>query len=235
VIAGEEVLALITARGGSKRIPRKNVRVLGTKPLIAWTIEAALNAPLVDRVVLSTDDAEIAGVARERGCDVPFVRPAEFAGDHSSSTEVALHALEALEHAYRWLVLLQPTSPFRTAEDIDACIRACADGGADSAISLCPTERSPVVMFTIGEKSTIVPVVESDIDLQVARSQDLPPAYEINGAIYVVRTRHLIETGAFFDASTIAYVMPRARSVNIDTEMDFAWAELLLGRASPDG
>src|SRR5262245_25182815 len=125
MIDAKRVLGLITARGGSKGVPRKNVRPLGGKPLLAWTIEAARNAPVIDRLILSSDDAEIIEVARAWGCEVPFVRPPELATDTADSVEVVRHALSTLGEDYDYVVLLQPTSPLRTGEDIENCVRLC--------------------------------------------------------------------------------------------------------------
>src|SRR5690606_9725040 len=121
----KKVLGLITARGGSKGIPRKNIKLLGGKPLIAWTIDAALKSRYIDRLILSSDDNEIISIAKSLNCDVPFVRPSELATEISSSMDVVLHALDHVGEFFDFLLLLQPTSPFRTSEDIDAIIESC--------------------------------------------------------------------------------------------------------------
>ena len=241
MIDGGRVLALITARGGSKRVPRKNVLPFAGLPLIAWSVLAAKASRLVDRVVVSSDDPEIIAEAVAHGCDAPFVRPAFLSGDEAGSVDVALHALDVLEaenDRYDWLMLLQPTSPLRTAKDIDGSIEACVAAGAHSALGLTEPERSPYVMFTLGAAGSVVPLIEAGIDLQTARSQDLPRAYAINGAVFLTRTDWLRANRAFYGPGTIPWIMPQERSVNIDTPWDFAlgeWAAARLGLGREEG
>ena len=222
-------LALITARGGSKRLPGKNVRPLGGKPLIQWTVEASLACPLVHRTVLSTDDAEIAEAARACGCDVPFMRPPELAHDTASSVDVVRHALDAVGDGYEWLVLLQPTSPFRAPRDIADGIARLQTAGGNSLIAVAEPEKSPYLMFRRRADSTLDSVAGIKLaDLRHTRTQDLPECYEINGALYVVRIAWFRESGTLFDDDTLSLVMPRSRSANIDTPLDFAVAEAWL-------
>lgn len=225
-----KVLGLITARGGSKSIPRKNVVPLAGKPLIAWTIEAALNSSLLDRVVVSTDDEEIREVAQRWGAEVPFMRPAELAQDDSPHIPVIIHAVEWLEsqEGKRWdyVLLLQPTSPLRSAEDIDGAIELACEREADGVVSVHPAPSHPYFTKRItadGRLEDFVTKPEGYL-----RRQDLPPAYALNGAIYLIRCESLIEEHSLFPPRTYAQVMPVERSLDIDTEWDLHLGELIL-------
>lgn len=225
----DDVLALITARGGSKRLPGKNTKALGGSPLISWTIREALKAKYITRLIISTDDEKAAKIARDEGCAVPFMRPPALAGDHSTSFDVAKHALEALENRYKWLVLLQPTSPFRSAADIDACVDMAINNNANSVISVCQSHPSYVMHFTKDERGLLKsPYGMSIKDLNHTRSQEMPDTFHINGAVYVVNVDWFLESRAFFDDETLAWEMPASRSVNIDTHEDWAMAEFFL-------
>jgi N-acylneuraminate cytidylyltransferase len=224
VIRGQSVLGLIPARGGSKGLPRKNVRPLAGKPLIAWTIEAARDSAYLDRVVLSSDDKEIIRVAQQWDCDVPFVRPAELASDEASGMAPVLHALEALPD-YALVVLLQPTSPLRIAADIDACIEACVERDAPACVSVSPASENPYWMFTLGPKRVLTPLFAGTLP---ERRQDLPAAYCLNGAVYVARTPWLRSSRDFISPATVAHVMPAERSADIDDAHDFEYVEFLM-------
>lgn len=229
MIAGQKVLALITARGGSKGLPGKNIRPLAGIPLVAWSVRAAHAASLVDRTVLSTDDAAIAAAAREFGCEVPFMREARLAADDTSSLDVVLDALDRVP-GFDILVLLQPTSPLRTAADIDNAIRLCVESGAPGCVSVREAEESPYWMYTMdpgGRMSPVLPAAN-----RAPRRQDLPPVHVLNGAVYVARTEALRRERAFVIDGTLGYLMPAERSVDIDTEPDFVAAERLLAGSS---
>lgn len=233
MIGTDRVVGLITARAGSKRVPGKNTRTLGGRPLVAWTIEAALRSRYVDRVIVSTDDPAVIEVATALGAEAPFVRPPELSDDHASSVDVGVHALEAcgLAGDPGWLVLLQPTSPFRNDDDIDAALDLARERAATSVISVCPPDKSPYSMFRPRDDGTLQPLLDITMEqLQTARSQDFPSVFEINGATYVVRIPWFLERRAYFADDTLAFVMPRERSVNIDTEDDFALAEVIAAR-----
>jgi CMP-N-acetylneuraminic acid synthetase len=225
----DRVLALVTARGGSKSIPGKNIAPLAGKPLLAWTIEAARGAAQVDRIVLSTDDPAIARAGREHGAEVPFLRPAPLAGDDSPHIPVVLHALAWLaEHeGYRpeWVVLLQPTSPLRESRDIDGALAVAMDTDADAVVAVSPLERAHLIR-EVGEDGRIAPPAGDP--RRYVRRQDARETYAVNGAVYLVRTRTLIERQSFYGDRTYAYHMPRERSVDIDTVLDMKLAELLL-------
>jgi CMP-N,N'-diacetyllegionaminic acid synthase len=217
-----KVLGLIPARGGSRGVPRKNVRELGGKPVLAWTLEAALGCPSLDRVVVSTDDDEIADLARTYGAEVPFERPAELAADETPDLPVYRHALETLGEDCDAVAWLRPTAPLRTADDIAAAV-ALLDDGADCVRSVCEAEHSPYWMGRIHE-GRLVPLLD-DVP---AQRQLLPPVYRLNGAVDIVRCSSVRDE--LFGGTVRPYVMPLERSVDLDTELDFLLAEALLRR-----
>ncbi|RHX90880.1 cytidylyltransferase domain-containing protein [Leptospira stimsonii] len=223
MISGQTVLGLITARGGSKGVPGKNIRTLSGKPLIAWTIESAKESKYLDRLILSTDDEAIISVAVRFSCETPFIRDEHLASDSASSLEVVVDALEKCP-GYDWIVLLQPTSPFRSASDIDNALELCIEKKTNACVSVSEAEESPYWMFNL-ENSKLRPV----IDLPIAkRRQDLPKVYSLNGAIYISRVDTFLQRRAFLHGDTVAYEMPQRRSIDIDTEADFEFAEYLL-------
>jgi CMP-N,N'-diacetyllegionaminic acid synthase len=230
------LLAIVPARGGSKRLPRKNVLPLGGKPLIGWTIDAARESGCFVDVLVSTDDAEIADAARAHGALVPWLRPAAFATDTARSIDVVLHALDWYERergAVTGLVLLQPTSPFRTAATIREAVQRFIDLGADaSVVSVSPAETHPAWTFLL-DGTRMRPACGWD-SLKL-RSQDLPTAYTLNGAIYVATPARLRATESFFADDMNALVMEdMAESQDIDTPEDWAGAEQLALRLTQD-
>jgi CMP-N-acetylneuraminic acid synthetase len=221
------LLAIIPARGGSKRLPRKNVLHLGGKPLIAWSIDAARESGCFVDLLMSTDDAEIADVARAHGALVPWLRPAEFATDTARSIDVVLHALDWYERergAVDGMMLLQPTSPFRTAATIRAAAERFRALGADApVVGVSPAETHPAWTFSLAG-SRMQPFCGWD-SLKL-RSQDLPPAYTLNGAIYVSTPGRLRATQSFYADDMHALVMTdRAESQDIDTAEDWDHAQ----------
>ncbi len=225
MIKGKSVLALIPARGGSKGVPRKNIREVSGKPLIAWTIEAARKSAYIDRLILSSEDAEIMAVAQSFGCDVPFVRPSELARDDTPGIAPVLHALDALP-GYDFVVLLQPTSPLREIADIDGCIARCAESGAPACVSVSAPTHHPYWTYRIDDEGHLSPLFDKAPD----RRQDLPEIYAVNGAVYVARTSDLRQTRNFVMSGAQAFVMPDIRSLDIDTPADLILAECLLKR-----
>lgn len=222
-------LGLIPARGGSKGILRKNLRQLGGKPLLAWSIEAAQNSRYLDRVVLSSEDAEIIETARQFDCDVPFVRPDELASDNAPGIAPVLHALEMLQaENYDYLVLLQPTSPLRQARDIDAAIELCIENNAPACVSVTEETHNPWWMFTLDAEKRLLPLL--DKENMPLRRQDAPQTYSLNGAVYVGRCDYLLEHKSFLGPETIAYAMPPERAIDIDQELDLELAELLVSK-----
>lgn len=223
------ILALITARGGSKSVPKKNIRLVAGKPLIAWTIEAAKSCKSLNRVVVSTDDEEIAQAAREWGAEVPFIRPSELAQDDSPHIPVVTHAVEWMEshESMRsdYVLLLQPTSPLRSSNDIDDSIRLALEHDADSVVSVCEAPYHPYLAKNIvnGRLEDFMPSPEG----YLAR-QALPQSFVNNGAIYLVRRDVLMERETLYTDDSYAYLMPAERSLDIDTPWDLHLAELIL-------
>jgi CMP-N-acetylneuraminic acid synthetase len=228
-----KIVALITARGGSKAVPRKNVIPVAGKPLIAWTIEAALGCPGVSRSIVSTDDREIAEVAEKHGAEVPFLRPSELARDDSTSFDVAAHALEWLagqdETPPDYLLLLQPTSPLRTSDDIDGAIALARERNSAAVVGVCEASPHPFLARRIEADGTLHRFIEAGG--MPSRRQDFPPAYFVNGAIYLNRPASLLATRSFQPPGALAYTMPRERSLDIDTPWDVRLADLLLRQA----
>ena len=221
----QSVLGLITARGGSKGVPGKNVKLLAGKPLIVWTIEAALTSGRIDRLILSTDSDEIAGVAKSAGCEVPFTRPSALATDTATSNDVIRHALETIDCTDDRVVLLQPTSPLREAQDINGCLDAQAASGGPFCVSLCVADPPPEYHFRINAQHRLNPVIASS---KALRRQDLPLSYTLNGAVYVFERKWFLANGKLKMADAAAYLMPPERSIDIDTDMDFMLAEMCM-------
>lgn len=218
MIGARRVLAVIPARGGSKGLPGKNILPVNGRPLLAWSVEAGRGARHVDRVVLSSDDDVIIAAGRACGCEVPFRRPAALATDTASSLDVVLHALDSLP-GYDVVVLLQPTSPLRTAADIDGACATFVASGASSCVSVALADQSPHWMYRLDAGRTLVPLLaQPDLTL---RRQDLPKVYVLNGAIYIADVAWLRRHRTFVGADTVAYVMPAARSLDIDSAADF--------------
>ena len=229
------ILAVITARGGSKGIPQKNLSTILGKPLIAYTIEAALQARTLTRTIVSTDDKTIAQVSEQYGAEVPFLRPKHLATDTATGIAVLQHAVTYLEEKEGFVtdivVCLQPTSPLRSAEDIDQAVNLCLKSGADSVVSLCRAKHHPFWMKKVVE-GRVYSLMNEDEQLY-ARRQALPPVYQLNGALYVTRRRILLEEDRVLGDTTLAYIMPEERSIDIDTQTDLRIAEYILQRGSP--
>ncbi|MBD3920701.1 acylneuraminate cytidylyltransferase family protein [Paenibacillus sp. PR3] len=226
MIQGKKVLGIIPARGGSKGVPMKNTRLFNGKPLIAWAIEAAKRSRYLDRVIVSSDNEDIMRIAREWDGDVPEARPEELARDDSTSIDVVLHLLDQFP-GYDYVVLLQPTSPFRTTADIDGCIQMCLTTGAPAAVSVTEPEQSPYWMFKLNSAGRLDPLVQREST--VLRRQDLPTVYSLNGAVYVASVEWFQQSKAFVTDQTVGYVMDQDRSLDIDTEQDFIVGEALIG------
>ncbi|MBU1741304.1 MAG: acylneuraminate cytidylyltransferase family protein [Proteobacteria bacterium] len=228
------MLVIIPARGGSKGLPGKNVRPLGGVPLIGHSIRAALGADRVSRVVVSTDDDEIARVSIELGAEVPFRRPPELAGDDSMVMDAYLYTVDRLAEetgaAIEAFCALLPTAPLRTTADIDAAIDLFRSRRADSVISVTEAPVPPAWYRRIDDRGVLVDYFR-DSDA-ISNRQEHEQTYVPNGAIYIFRTEVLRSTRQYYTDRTHPYVMPRERSADIDDELDFAWAELLLARPS---
>ena len=222
----ESLLAIIPARGGSKRLVGKNIKELFTKPLVAWTIEAALKSKYVGRVVVSTDDQEISDISKKYGAEVPFLRPRELSEDGSSSLSVVRHAIESLDETFDAVVLLQPTSPLRTEFHIDQAFELMEKNHANAVISVCEVDHPVEWTNTLPKDGNMRGFIAEEH--RNKRSQDLEKRYRLNGAIYLVKT-NLVFTDAGFmpEEGTYAYIMDRESSVDIDDMVDFKMAESL--------
>ena len=218
------LMALIPARGGSKGIPRKNIRPFCGKPLMQWAIDVALGSPSVDRVVVSTDDPEIADVACAGGAEVPFLRPTDLASDTAPGIAPVLHALQQLPEVSD-VLLLQPTSPLRHVEDLEAIVALHRQAGHDSVVSVTPSSKHPAWMFALSPGQLLEPLVALS---NAACRQQLPPAYALNGSLYLASRSFLERERSFLTANTVGYVMPPERSVDIDSPLDWQWAEFLM-------
>ena len=220
------LLAVIPARGGSKGIPRKNIKELCGKPLISWTIEAANNISKIDRLILSTDDEEIAAIGRKIGVDVPFLRPQELAADDTPAILTALQILELLPE-FDELLWLQPTSPLRTVEDINQVIEISYRINAASVASVSPVKENPNWVYQLNEQQILTRWIEEPLRLS---RQELQQAYVLNGAIYWAQVEWLKQKRAFVSGETQGYVMPVERSIDVDTPLDWEWVEFLMSR-----
>jgi len=228
MINDKKVLAIIPARGGSKGVPRKNIRELSGKPLIAWTIEAALKSRYIDRLILSSDDDEIIEIAGKWGCEAPFIRPKELATDVTGTANVIFHAIKNIGERYDYIVVLQPTSPLRLAADIDNCIKYCIEMNSTSCVSVTEAEKNPYWMYFLDNDGRMTSVI--DVSKIPTRRQDLPAAYSLNGAVYVVKVEWFEKSVKLIDKQTVAYVMPKIRSLDIDTELDLMIFQVILDK-----
>jgi CMP-N,N'-diacetyllegionaminic acid synthase len=225
------VLGLIPARGGSKGVPRKNIRLLGERPLLEYTATAARAARRLARVILSTEDEEIADVGRRCGLEVPFLRPAELARDETPMLPVVVHALRWLEERgsrFDAVCLLQPTNPFRRSEDIDACVVLLEAQGADAVVTVLPVppEYNPHWVYFRSEAGGIR--LATGEPAPIGRRQDLPPAFHREGSVYVVRSDVVLDQKSLYGRFLVGYEIDPRRSVNVDSLDDWARAERLL-------
>jgi CMP-N-acetylneuraminic acid synthetase len=231
-----KVLGVVTARGGSKGLPGKNLRLLAGKPLVAHTIDAARESRAFDRLVLSTDDDAIADASRSRGCDVPFMRPAELALDETPHLPVLQHAVAWLREYQRYVpdavMILQPTSPLRSAADITNAVALLETSGADSVVSVSevPAHYNPMRTLRLDDGGFATLFVSGQaVRRRINRRQDMPQAWTMNGAIYLFRTSVLDGPDAsLYGDRTAAYVMPAERGISIDTLDDWNDAERFL-------
>ncbi len=222
------MLALIPAKGASTRLKRKNVAKLGGRPLIAWTIDAAKQADVFDRIVVSTEDAEIAATAREAGAEAPFVRPSDLATDPAGVVQVALHALDELEKAgenFDEICILLPTCPFRSAQDIIDAVALFRSRSENNLMSVGPFEHTPFGAVGIDDDGIAAPFFPEFFG---RKSQEMPRAFRPNGAIHVLNVAWFREKRSYIEHPVIAFQMPRDRSHDIDTREDLAVAEAML-------
>lgn len=224
---GKKILALIPARGGSKGIKDKNIIDLCGKPLIAYSIECGLQSKYIDSVVVTTDSEKIAEVSRQHGARVPFMRPAELALDTSSTMEAVLHAVGTLKEMgenYDAFVLLQPTQPLRTSEDVDKAIEVYVAKGEEDLISVSPVSEHPFLMRTIGEDGQLHQALSYAKDI---RRQDAPPYYRVDGCIYINNIAKL-DKNSQFAKNAVPFIMEHSHAVDIDDPVDLHVAEYYL-------
>jgi CMP-N,N'-diacetyllegionaminic acid synthase len=224
-----ETMAIIPARGGSRGVPGKNIHPVAGRPLLAWTIDAARDARAITRVIVSTENAEIAEIARQHGAEVPMMRPAELARDDTPTVDAIVHAVDWLQDHERYcpdyVSVLQPTSPLRTAADIDAAMTILRARSAAAVVGVCLAPHHPHWMKRVDGDGAISSLFEFDESLP---RQKLPPVYVLNGALYLVRRDVLTERRSLYAEKTHAYVMPIERSLDIDTAWDLQVADLVL-------
>lgn len=226
---GKNILALIPARGGSKGLPGKNKKVLCGKPLIAWTIVAAKNSRYIDDVIVSTDDFDIAKIAKKYGAQVPFMRPAKFATDAAPAIAVIIHAREWLKkhkENYDIIVYLQPTSPLRVTDDIDNGIKLFFERDSNSVVSVCKSAKPKCLINNLPANGNMKNFVTGG-NVNKNRQQ-YKDSFQINGALYIAFFDYICSKKSWYGSKTFAYIMPESRSVDIDTELDFRIAEFIL-------
>ena len=225
-------IGLICARGGSKGVPRKNLRMLRGKPLIGWAVEVARNCPSLDRIVVSTEDAEIGDAAQRFGAEVPFLRPKELAQDDSPEWLVWQHALRTLtsldDRAPQVLVNIPATSPLRAVEDVEGCVANLLGNNADLCLTVRRANRNPyfnMVKLEEGWASIVIPPSKP-----IFRRQDAPEVFEITTVAYAARTEYVLHAARPLEGRVRATIVPEERSLDIDTELDLAFAKFLLSQ-----
>lgn len=230
MIENKKILAIIPARGGSKGIPRKNVKAISGKPMIQYTIEAAKECPYIDKVVVSTEDVEIADISMRAGAIVPFSRPEELATDEAKTIDVVMHAVEFYERkAERFdiIVLLQPTSPLRNAEDITKALEYFMRNEQRSLVTVSEVSESPILMRNFNKENKLEKIMEEDSDV---RRQDMKKFYRINGAIYINKASELNANTSFND-NEMGFVLTREHGIDVDELQDLVVAEYYLSQA----
>lgn len=220
-----KILAIIPARGGSKRLPKKNTLSLCGKPLISWTIEEALKSKYITKTIVSSDDNEILNIAKKYGSEI-IKRPSQLASDTSTSFDVIEHTILSQNENFDYVILLQPTSPLRTSKHIDEAIDLLFEKKADAVISTCEVEHPIQWTMSLSNDLNMSDFV-NNIDKR--RSQDQEKYYRLNGAIYIAKTDNLLEHKSFFlDKNIYSYIMPKINSIDIDDKTDFLIAKALL-------
>lgn len=225
-------LAVITARSGSKGIKNKNICPINGKPMVAYTIESALESRYIDKVMVSTDSETYADIARKYGAEVPFLRSSKNSDDNAKSIDVLLEVIakyEKKEQHFDSVILLQPTSPMRTSQNIDEAFELFYEKLADSVVSVCECEYSPLLCNTLPDDKNMYGFIISENAL---RRQDMEVYYRLNGAIYIVQTDILFKQQLFYGEKSYAYIMEQRQSVDIDSELDFEFVEFLMQKES---
>lgn len=232
MINNKKIIAIIPARGGSKGLPRKNIRTLAGKPLIAWTIEQARKSKYIDKVIVSTEDTEIAEISRKYEAEVPFLRPIELAKDDSPTIDAIMHALNWFEErgdCFDLVVLLEATSPLRDVEDIDKCIETLINHqGARAIVSIAKLESGhPEFNVTINNEG-FIKKLDGTSNFKVLRRQELEDIYFFEGSVYISEILTLKQKRTFYHESTLAYVVPKYKSLEVDDLCDFISIEGLM-------
>lgn len=228
----KQILAIIPARGGSKGIPNKNIRNFCGKPLIGYSIEQAKDSQQINRVIVSTDSQQIADIAIEHGAEIPFLRPQKLATDTSQIVDAVTHLLTFLKEEESYIpeiiVLLQPTSPLRTAKDIDETISLLLSADADAGVTVSQTEN---LLFTKDSKDYIKVVPGTEVFTSSANRQELPDTYLLNGSmVYAIRTDVFLKEKTFLPKKVVGHVIERWRYVDLDEPQDFILGELIYGK-----
>lgn len=224
-----DVVALITARGGSKGIINKNIQNISGQPLIYWTIKCAIDSDKFSKIIVSTDDKQIAKLSNKFGAEVPFLRPPELALDNSPHIDVVIHAINWLnDNGYNpdYIMLLQPTSPLREVDDIENVYNMAINYNYDSIVSVGDSPNHPYIMKIKNEKGFLSNYI--DIPKGYIPRQSFPKLYYVNGAIYMTKTQILLDKKTFFSDQTVPYVMPKEKSIDIDTKWDLYLCDLIL-------
>ncbi len=233
------IVGFIFARGGSKGVPRKNIRLLAGKPLIAYAIETAFQSEFIDRIVVSTEDKEIAQVARDYGAEVPFLRPKELAQDNSPEWLAWQHAIRVLNEIDNGkeldvFVSIPTTSPLRLVADVDSAIRAFLEDDVDAVITVKKASRHPSFNMVVLDERNYARLV-LPLDEYVARRQEAPVVYDMTTVAYVVKPDFIMEAKAIFDGKVKSVLIPDERAVDIDTGLDFQFAEFLMSKRGKEG
>jgi CMP-N,N'-diacetyllegionaminic acid synthase len=224
MLYGKKILGLVPARGGSKRVKGKNVRPMAGKPLLEWTLREAKRAKYLDRIVLSSEDAAIIRLAERIGLEVPFVRPAALSKDAVSGDRPVLHAIRQLP-GYDYVLLLQPTSPLRTAADIDGCLEFALKRRAKVCVSVSRPTKNPAWQRRVGKSGA----------MRRAFSDGASDVHVLNGALFLAECRWYEKHKSFDSKEALAYVMPKERALDIDEESDVLFFEALKGRKGSRG
>jgi CMP-N,N'-diacetyllegionaminic acid synthase len=228
------ILGIVPARGGSKGVPRKNIKLLGGIPLLGWTIRVALQSTKIDRLILTTEDPEIAEIGLDFGIDVPFIRPFELAADDTHTPDILTHALDELEVIegirYENVVLLQPTVPFRKVEHIDRAIEKFRSSSFESLMTIQRQDYPPWWMFKLSDNGLKLAFdYKEKLNVFNLERQQFPAVYKPNGSVYITASDSLKKNGQLVNPNSCDYLLVEDEyQINIDTHLDFSIAETLL-------
>lgn len=228
----KSVLFVIAARGGSKGVPRKNIKKIGDIPLIAYKINAAKKVSLSKRIIVSTDDEEIAEVALSYGAEVPFLRPQELATDTASSVDVVEHVLKWVskndDKSYDYVCLLEPSSPFATADDLEKALKLIISKDADTLLGMKEVDVSSKYIHTLDSNGGLSEFYNALKTMKSVRRQDQEKEYTMNGCMYIARVDYFLQTKSFHSEKSLPYIMPPEKSIEIDSMNDYMYACFLV-------